>query len=301
MENKSKKKRYYTFMIVPHDASRAPLSLRVPVVCINFAVFLILFSLLVVGSSFVYSSLLSRRLIYYANTLAQNRKQQEMINSFTQDTQRVNQAILELVLEDNRLRKLLGLGVWKTKVKLERAGSLMETTDQVSRDLESAKIKINDRKESLYEMKKWVSEIRQRYAYTPSCWPVYGRVVSRFGYRIYPWRGFHTGIDISARYGTPVRATANGAVSFVGWAKGYGRAVIIKHGYGKSSLYAHNSHFAVKQGEKIRKGQIISYVGNTGYSTGPHLHYEVMDGDKRVNPVAYLDLNVLSASRIWRQ
>jgi murein DD-endopeptidase MepM/ murein hydrolase activator NlpD len=160
---------------------------------------------------------------------------------------------------------------------------------------------IEERKRSFEELKKRVNEIRIRYASTPSRWPLYGRIVSRYGYRIYPWRGFHSGVDISEGYGAPVRATANGVVTFVGWKRGYGKTVMIKHGYGVSTLYAHNSRYSVKVGQRVSKGQIVCYVGNTGYATGPHLHYEVRKWNRPVNPIAYLNLNILSASKIWRR
>ena len=302
MDKKSKRQRYFTFMIVPHDPNRRTVSIKIPVLWVQAAVILSIFSVVVVGSSIVYSSLLSRRLVYYSRTLAKNREQQKVIDSFVQRTKKVNQAILELVREDNNLRKLLGLKSWKSKIKLY-AGTdkFQEKTEQISNEFEMADQKLAERRKSLEELKKWVSVVRRRYASTPSRWPIHGRIVSRFGYRIYPWRGFHTGLDISGLYGAPIRAAANGVVSFAGWSRGYGRTVIIKHGYGVSTLYAHSSRYAVKSGQRVKKGQIICYIGNTGYVTGSHLHYEVRKWNRPTNPVTYLNLNILTASRIWRR
>ncbi|MBN2057753.1 MAG: peptidoglycan DD-metalloendopeptidase family protein [Candidatus Saganbacteria bacterium] len=299
MKQKPKRQRYYTFMVVPHDPEGKTFSLRLPLLVVRAAVFLAIFSLFLVGSSFVYSSILSRRLVHYHKAIAANRQQMKVIDDFSQETAKVHQAITELVQEDNELRKLLGLKNWRSKIKLSNKKE--ERSEQVTSDLVAAEQKIAEKQESLSELKEWVSQVRLRYANTPSRWPLYGRIVSRFGYRIYPWRGFHTGLDISGLYGAPIRVTANGYVSFAGWRRGYGRTVVVNHGFGKSTLYAHCSRFTVQQGQQVSKGQVIAYVGNTGYTTGPHLHYEVRENNKPVNPVAYLDLNILTASKIWRR
>lgn len=302
MDKKPKRKRYFTFMVIPHDSFGRTISIKIPLLLIYSVIFLAIFSTLVVGSSIVYSSLLSRRLVHYSRTLAKNREQQKIIDAFAEETKKVNQAILELARQDNNLRKLLGLKSWKSKIKLAGGfDKFWEKTEKISHNLKVADLKLAERKKSLKELKSWVNEVRRRYASTPSRWPAYGRIVSRFGYRVYPWRGFHTGLDISGRYGNPIRTTADGTVSFVGWRRGYGRTVIIKHGYGISTLYAHSSRYAVKQGQRVEKGQIICYIGNTGYVTGPHLHYEVRNWNRAVNPVSYLNLNILTASRIWRR
>jgi len=299
---KKKSKRYYTFMIIPHDARGNTFSLKIPAFWVYSVFALALFSVLVVGSSVVYSSLLSRRLVYYYKAIAKNREQQRVINSFAKETKRVDEAIAEIIKEDNQLRKLLGLKNWKNKIKLSSGyDKFLGKDEKITQDLKDAKLKLAQRKESLEELKGWVNKVRKRYAATPSRWPLYGRIVSRYGYRVYPWRGFHTGLDIKGPYGAPIRATADGVVSFTGWRRGYGKTVILNHAHGTSTLYAHSSKYIVKAGQRVRKGQIICYVGNTGYSTGPHLHYEVRKTGKPVNPVTYLNLNIMTASRIWRQ
>lgn len=125
----------------------------------------------------------------------------------------------------------------------------------------------------------------------PSLWPVIGRVTSSFGERQDPFNGegaFHAGIDIATAFGDPVRATADGSVEKAGLANGYGREIILDHGYGITTLYGHLSGFAVTDGEQVRRGQIIGYVGTSGRSTGPHLHYEVRIRNTPVNPHKYL-------------
>lgn len=289
MDNKQKKPRFYTFMIVPHDARGRPISLKIPASWVYTAAGLALFSIILVGSSIVYSTLLSRKLVNYADALSRTRQQQMVINSFSDKTSKVGAAIDELVQKDNELRKLLGLKGWESKIKLDSSRTALDLADY----------RLAERKQSLYELKQWVGVVRARLASTPSTWPIYGRLASLFGFRVYPWRGMHTGIDIDARYGSPVRATAPGVVTYVGWRRGYGKTVEIGHNYGVSTLYGHNSGYAVRVGQRVGRGQIVSYVGMTGWTTGPHLHYEVRRFDHPVNPVAFLDLNILSASRFF--
>lgn len=122
-------------------------------------------------------------------------------------------------------------------------------------------------------------------------WPASGPITSPFGWRVHPVFGtqkFHTGVDIGADYGDAVAAADSGVVIHADWLGGYGKAVIIDHGNGLQTLYAHNSELLVYEGQAVRKGQTISRVGSTGYSTGPHLHFEVRQNGTPTNPMAYL-------------
>jgi murein DD-endopeptidase MepM/ murein hydrolase activator NlpD len=130
-----------------------------------------------------------------------------------------------------------------------------------------------------------------QYADAPSLWPIEGRVTSSFGERQDPFNGegaFHSGIDIAAAYGTAVRAAADGDVAKAGFGSGYGREIMIEHGHDLLTLYGHLSSIAVVEGEHVTRGQVIGYVGQSGRSTGPHLHYEVRVHDVPVNPHKYL-------------
>ena len=125
--------------------------------------------------------------------------------------------------------------------------------------------------------------------------PVPGRITSPFGYRIHPIfkrRIFHSGIDIGAPYGTPIKAANSGRVIFVGWYSGYGKVVIIDHGKingaPTTTLYAHMSTTIAKQGSNVVKGAVIGKIGTTGYSTGPHLHFEVRQKGNPVNPLNFI-------------
>jgi len=128
-------------------------------------------------------------------------------------------------------------------------------------------------------------------SYTPSIWPVLGRVTDGFGERLDPFSGegaFHTGVDVSSDYGAPVHVTADGMVVDAGQHSGYGRVVIVDHGFGLTTWYAHLSSFAVIAGTRVRRGEVIGYTGISGRSTGPHVHYEVRVNNAPVNPRHYM-------------
>jgi murein DD-endopeptidase MepM/ murein hydrolase activator NlpD len=116
-------------------------------------------------------------------------------------------------------------------------------------------------------------------------WPLRGPVTSGFGYR---WGRMHQGIDIGVPVGTPIHAAKSGTVIFVGSMSGYGNVVIIDHGGGFSTLYAHQSRTASSKGQQVSQGQVIGYSGNTGHSTGPHLHFETRINGNPQDPRRYL-------------
>jgi len=125
----------------------------------------------------------------------------------------------------------------------------------------------------------------------PSLWPVEGTIRSAFGVRTDPLSGegaFHTGIDVAAARGTPVRVTADGVITTEGWSGGYGKLLIVDHGNGLETYYAHLSQFLVIPGQEVTRGQVIALSGGTGRSTGPHVHYEVRLHGTPVNPYPFL-------------
>lgn len=123
-------------------------------------------------------------------------------------------------------------------------------------------------------------------------WPTVNRLItSPFGYRVHPiWgiRMFHSGIDISGSYGDNIYAVNSGRVIYAGWQSGYGKVIIIDHGNGMSTLYAHCSQLLVREGQEVKKGEIIGKVGSTGWSTGPHLHFEVRRNGTPINPLSMI-------------
>ena len=122
-------------------------------------------------------------------------------------------------------------------------------------------------------------------------WPIHGEITSPYGWRTHPIFGtqiFHSGIDIAADYGDPILAADSGTVIYAGWMGGYGNAVMIDHGGGLVTLYGHNTAVLVSEGQAVDKGQVIAHAGSTGYSTGPHCHFEVRLHGETVNPMSYL-------------
>src|SRR5271170_1921545 len=127
--------------------------------------------------------------------------------------------------------------------------------------------------------------------YTPSIWPVLGHITDGFGERLDPFSGegaFHTGVDVATDYGAPVHATADGIVTIAENHAGYGRLVVIDHGFGITTWYAHLSSFSAIGGTRIKRGEVIGYTGISGRSTGPHVHYEVRVNNAPVNPWRYM-------------
>jgi len=125
----------------------------------------------------------------------------------------------------------------------------------------------------------------------PSIWPIEGPVTAAFGERIDPFNGegaFHSGVDIGSPIGQPIIAPADGTILFADFMGGYGRAIVVDHGHGITTRYGHLKSFAVFAGERVHRGDTIGYVGDSGRSTGPHLHYEVRINDIPVNPHKYL-------------
>ena len=141
------------------------------------------------------------------------------------------------------------------------------------------------------DMKAYEAVLRER-GYTPTIWPVTGKLEGGFGGRRNPFGGpgweFHSGQDIEADPGTAVVSGASGRVTFVGWQNGYGQLVVVDHGGGLTTRYAHLSHIDVEMDQVVSRGQLLGKVGSTGRSTGPHLHYEVRINDQPVNPLPYL-------------
>ncbi|RKZ23418.1 peptidase M23 [bacterium] len=172
--------------------------------------------------------------------------------------------------------------------------SLNQKVWKLDEEITSISALVSFDKEKLGEVEKKIRERESLLSHTPSIWPTTGRITSSFGYRIHPVTGkreFHRGLDIANLPGTPVYATADGVVCFVGWKGGYGHTVEINHGYGYKTRYAHLRSYVVRKGQRVRRGQVIGYIGSSGLTTGPHLHYEVRVLGKPVNPYHYLDLS----------
>jgi murein DD-endopeptidase MepM/ murein hydrolase activator NlpD len=144
---------------------------------------------------------------------------------------------------------------------------------------------------SVSEIRKYIEEEKNVYRATPTGWPVKGQISSGFGQREHPITGIyalHSGIDIRTPMGTSVRATADGIVSFSNWHNDSGFIVVLEHGRGFTTAYAHNKENRVKVGQRVKRGEVIAISGSTGTTTGPHLHYEVWKNGIHINPSPFL-------------
>lgn len=158
----------------------------------------------------------------------------------------------------------------------------------VSEALDNIEKNMAQRKQSLEELHQQMAVKQAELAMTPSIWPTSGDISSPYGLR---WNGtdFHPGIDIANDVGTPIVATADGRVTAAGWnSGGYGNMVDIDHGNGIMTRYGHAAQVVVRIGQQVKRGQVIAYMGSTGFSTGPHVHYEIRINGQAVNPARYL-------------
>ncbi len=238
---------------------------------------------------------------------------QEQNNNLTAQVELLNQQVdqMQVVMadlgqrDDNMYRVLFGAEPIPQSVRLGATHKISYydsiarmTNSQLAADLT---LKIDQLEKEMYVQAKSYDEILElsktqemRMENIPAIQPVLNKdlkhVASGYGVRIdpvYHVRRFHAGMDFSAPIGTDVYATGNGQVSFVGWKQGYGNTVIINHGFGYTTVYAHLYKALVRQGQKVKRSDIIALVGSTGKSTGPHLHYEVRIQDKPVDPRNY--------------
>lgn len=161
----------------------------------------------------------------------------------------------------------------------------------LSQEMDLLSATVNEEGQSLRALERFITKAGRVLAALPSRWPVRGAVNSEFGRRLSPWTGapeFHSGIDISSDRGMPVKAPAPGTVVFAGSQAEYGNTVILDHGNDIKSLYGHLQKIQVVLGQRVERGQVIALSGNTGKSSGPHLHYEILVKGQAVNPRGYL-------------
>lgn len=259
-----------TIMLIPHSNNK-PFSLKVPSAGVVLSVFL-----WVVGSVYVFS---------VAVKAFEYNHMKEKVDYYSGQFIEFKATLHALKKTEAEFRRIFSLGS-KDNV-LEH----FHTNDSGSLDIEALRGQIKNTVNTVGEIKEYLRLQKDIYMATPKGWPVEGRITSHYGKRENPLHGgddFHSGIDIAADTGAPVRATAEGVVSFSGWNKGSGNLVVLEHGFGYSTFYAHNKKNAVALGQHVKRGDIISYVGSTGNATGPHSHYEVWKNEKPVNPVSLM-------------
>ena len=235
-----------------------------------------------------------------------NRIQQEQIRQIAKKASALGQEVDAIQRTEDGLRALVGAPPAETDSAVQEGDAAPAptggaphalTTDEVSEALTMLEERTAVRRTSIGQLAVMMQkDVPGASSFlgddtpvtTPTGWPTDGFISSGYGLR---WNGaeFHQGIDIAAEMGTPIVATADGVVTIAGWnAGGYGNMVDIDHGSGVSTRYGHASAVMVTAGQRVRRGQIIAYVGSTGHSTGPHLHYEVRLSGQPVNPTSYL-------------
>ncbi len=225
----------------------------------------------------------SEKLNFPANQIAQN--QNEQIKKTEKDSRL---SLSDLEKSDPVVQSEVSLNPFRGELASEKSTSNYATL--VIR-IDDAVKDSNLKEQSVIELWELLSDRQSLLAATPSIRPVRAPVGSRFGFRIDPFNGkqrMHAGLDFVASPGSPVRAPADGIVSFAGWDEQYGKLVSIDHGFGVLTRYGHNSQLYVQVGQKISKYDVISAVGSTGRSTGPHLHYEVRVNSIPVDPANYI-------------
>lgn len=273
-----------------------------------FGVFLLLLVLgLGAGNAYLWQfyakhSTISQRLVTSEKTVEEQNNQilsmANKLRSVQDDLQRVQQF-------DSKLRVMINLdkeqgdtasamGGAKTKdfsdsyLPIHRQELLARKMHNMLNQL-NTEVRLEEVKQQ--ELMRAFRDNKELLASTPSIWPTEGWISSPFGMRRSPFTGrreFHKGIDISNRRGTPIYASAKGTVSFSGVDGGYGNSVVIRHGAGVMTRYAHMRRYIVKPNQTVTRGQLIGYMGSTGRSTGPHLHYEVRLNGVVVNPMRYI-------------
>ncbi|MDI3480839.1 MAG: hypothetical protein PWQ97_494 [Tepidanaerobacteraceae bacterium] len=302
---KKKKEEAFTIMIVPHSG-RSTISISFSAVILKiFGVLLvgIIAAVLIyaVNFSISYRQIQASNRELAAKTMDYNKLQQQL-DYFVKKTQTLEEKMQGLEKLDKDLRDLLKNDpALKKNIDLKQTDDSKEVYILASRsgidrekaieELRVMESRLPEQEQSLKELKNAIIQRNQRMASTPNIWPVDGRITSGFGYRRSPFgyrKEFHDGLDVAAPYGTSIRATADGVVVFVGYKSGYGNMVTISHGYGFETSYGHTSRVMVKKGQKVKKGQIIAQVGNSGRSTGPHVHYMVRLNGEVKDPASYL-------------
>ncbi len=225
---------------------------------------------------------------------AQNRLQQKELQRFTASIEDLRKEMVVLSQNDAKVRVLARLSKPRSDALTGMGGPAEEEgTDfsSLQQQIDAMRAAIDLRRESQEEIQGFLNDQRSLLAAKPKGWPVKGWVTSGFGMRHSPFTGklkMHEGLDIAARTGTSVGAAADGIVSQAETVPGYGKLVVIDHGYGFKTYYGHNSKIFVKVGQRVNRGDKISAVGSTGSSTGPHLHYEVRLNGVPLNPKKYI-------------
>ena len=261
-----------TIMFIPHDNSRSSLNLNVPAIGVFLSVICS-----IVGA------------VYLLSMLPDAIRYQDMEKQLLDYSKKVvdfKATLLSLKKAEKDLHQLISLG------SKERILEKVDTSDMGSFDIDQVQEQIESSMKTVGAIKDYLRSQKDLYLATPSGLPVQGTISSPFGSRINPisgWSEFHRGLDVSTTAGMPIMATADGVVVFSGWNGGGGNIVVIAHGHGFSTYYAHNRKNTVQVGQSVKRGDVIGYVGSTGSTTGSHVHYAVWLNGKCKNPINYTE------------
>jgi murein DD-endopeptidase MepM/ murein hydrolase activator NlpD len=306
-KSRNKKKEYFTFMFVPGPNERVrTLSISKSVIK---SVLLSVAAILIISLYLVYEYNDVKKKVWELQSMREELMQQKaQVQNFALNMLDYKRQMFLLRDLDTKLRRVVSLGPRDKAQQLLGIGGpdelglqnltsmgekkQEEALKEMHEELTQLKGAATKQETSLQMLIEYFEDKRSLYASTPSIWPVRGWVTSPFGNRTSPFSGilkFHEGMDIASQTGTPVVAPADGVVIKAGFGTGYGNMVEISHGYGIRTIFAHNSRLNVKAGQRVKRGDIIAYVGDSGSSTGPHLHYEVRVNGLPVNPMRYLN------------
>jgi len=254
------------------------------------------------GGFIVFFALLSMGTIYYLNDSVDD----------LQDTQKVlqhnNKELSETIkLKQEELNKNIELTENQINEKREELAKVMNKLSEIEVIMGLVPDEANSLEERVELADVGVQQMHTLFQFIPSGSPMeFTRISSPFGYRMHPIlkrREFHKGIDLRNNIKTPVYATADATVEFAGFHKssGYGNLVILKHNYGFKTYFGHLNKVMIKSGQLIKKGQLIAYSGNTGMSSGPHLHYEVRYKTRAIDPKNFMDWNVSNYQSLFNK
>src|SRR5579884_886104 len=289
----------YTIVILPSPTSepyRFSLSKKTCKYLFGFSSVL----MLVLAGFFVQYFLMLGQITELKDLRREAKTQKIQIQSFLTTIDDLKKQMNRLIELDQKLRVITDIGPRKEVGVMGQGGpeEVGLPTSDSSKLMSSIQVDLGDlqakavaQEKSFQELTEAVQSRQSLWASTPSIWPTTGWLTSGFGNRISPFTGrvsMHNGIDIAARQDTPIIAPAAGVVSYTGFDSGLGKLIKINHGYGIATYYGHLSKTAVKVGQRVKRGDVIAYVGSTGLSTGPHLHYEVYVNDVPVNPMRYI-------------
>jgi len=200
---------------------------------------------------------------------------------------KTHDSMIHIQQSENDFRKIFGL---KSKIDILELEDI--ETYSGSFDMKAFQARLDESMKSIAEIREYIRDQKDIYRATPVGWPLEGHITSGYGTRshpVYDEERLHSGVDISVPYGSEVKVTADGVVALADHAGGGGIVVIVEHGHGFRTAYAHNSKTLVTVGQHVKRGDVIALSGSTGVSTGPHLHYEVWKSGKHVNPSEYLE------------